>query len=76
MPFFFKQWGEWRPIYYHNGERGFLKISVAGRDAMKPSTREIVWDGVNMVRNGKKEAGRLLDGREWSEYPVGGERGR
>lgn len=27
------------------------------------------WDGMNMVRVGKKSAGRLLDGKEWNQYP-------
>ena len=36
---------------------------------MKASTREIVWDGVNMVKGGKRVTGRSLDVREWNEFP-------
>jgi len=74
VPFFFKQWGEWAPVQYHHDGKAYLKISVPMPDAMKPSMREIVWDGANLARVGKKSAGRLLDGREWSEYPNGGKR--
>ena len=78
IPFFFKQWGEWAPVvrplrYAHKGE----------------STRLGFWDGdgnwrvggdtaipgeILMNRVGKKAAGRLLDGREWNEYPKLGNR--
>jgi protein gp37 len=56
VPFFFKQHGAWWP-----GEFGRLY----------PSNHKVVdfADGQQMVNLGKKEAGRLLDGREWSQYP-------
>jgi len=59
-PFFFKQWGEWAPPI--DGPRGLPK---QGR----------TFQGMNlaghlMLRYGKKLAGRLLDGREWNEFPV------
>lgn len=54
IPFFFKQWGEWWP-----GEFGRLYNA-----SVKSWT-----DGQDMWRIGKKNAGRLLDGREWNEYP-------
>jgi len=41
VPFFFKQWGEYRPSK----------------------------DGLGWYRAGKSTAGRLLDGREWNEFP-------
>jgi protein gp37 len=58
VPFFFKQWGEWTP----NAEptphiRYQLVESSAGGRA------------VTMHRVGKKNAGRLFDGREWNEMP-------
>jgi protein gp37 len=28
--------------------------------------------GSNLVKIGKKEAGRLLDGREWDQFPLAG----
>ena len=61
VPFFFKQWGEWSPI----------------GDASKHKYRDMpCGDGTHhrMFRVGKKAAGRLLDGREWNEYPKIGNR--
>lgn len=55
VPFFFKQWGEFCP-----GERGRLY--------REPTP--VFTDGQPMVKVGKKSAGRVLDGREWSEYPI------
>jgi protein gp37 len=53
VPFFFKQWGEYSP-YGH----GFVKSDEIVKG---PHTA--------MFRLGKKKAGRLLDGREWNEFP-------
>ncbi len=61
VPFFFKQWGQWAPVY-------------AG---CPPEPAEQTWhilcksDGTpNMVRPGKKAAGRLLDGIEHDGMPT------
>lgn len=54
VPFFFKQWGEWAP-------------SSLTRDFTRKF--ELSEDGSLMYKVGKKEAGRLLDGREWNEFP-------
>jgi protein gp37 len=54
VPFFFKQWGEYVPC----------KL-CCGNEHVHESIRP---DGV-MAKVGKKRAGRLLDGREWSEFP-------
>jgi protein gp37 len=53
VPFFFKQWGEWVSV-----------SEVAG-----PGEHHHFPDGATVRRTGKKLAGRLLDGREWNEYP-------
>ena len=56
VSYFFKQWGEWSPI----------------GNASKHEYRDVpCGDGTHhrMFRVGKKAAGRLLDGREWNEYP-------
>jgi protein gp37 len=57
VPFFFKQWGEWVQSPdsedAYDAVRGFLTVPLGG--AFK--------------RVGKKRAGRMLDGREWNEYP-------
>lgn len=58
VPFLFKQWGEWCP---------------ALTDLPEVSCRVITSDdGQRMFRYGKKRAGRILDGREWNGFPVGG----
>ena len=62
VPFFFKQWGEWAEA---EGS------GVGSRDSgekLYPGRHD--WtDGTIMIRFGKKRAGRLLDGREWNEFP-------
>jgi len=67
VPFHFKQWGEWLPY-------GF--VDAHGRENTRTrGEKPGLW--VNdekfgqQVRVGKKEAGRLLDGRTWDERPEG-----
>jgi protein gp37 len=56
VPFFFKQWGEFAPIgTIEAGKRTFVGT---------------IMDGQMMLRYGKKLSGRLLDGKEWNEFPV------
>jgi len=61
VPFFFKQWGEW--------------LSGADKYALKINTYNFYPKRVTRIGNTtffrvtKKLAGRMLDGREWSEYP-------
>ena len=66
IPFFFKQWGAWFPRsqWEHNPE------------LVLPDDDECEEGGVNLYladdishRVGKHAAGRLLDGREWNEWP-------
>lgn len=54
VSFFFKQWGEWWP---------------AGKKIVERSDMVLFGDEA-MYRVGKHAAGRLLDGREWNEYPA------
>lgn len=60
VAFFFKQWGNWRPAEFAD-------------DWIRECEPENVHHYDNeqrpMIHVGKKAAGRLLDGREWSEYP-------
>lgn len=68
VPFFFKQWGEWGPGRDHprritRGNRTRIVSPVDGQD--KPLHKNTAV----MVRVGKKLAGRMLDGREWNEFP-------
>jgi len=62
VPFFFKQWGEFAPYGFVSG------IEVPDG---KYLPKKYMWwsDHVKSFRVGKKKAGRLLDGREWNEYP-------
>ncbi len=73
VSFFFKQWGEWVPDNQHSN-------FIAGIEVK--SVRNILLDGSEyndgfiragdlacMKKVGKKKAGRLLDGREWNEFP-------
>lgn len=55
VPFFFKQWGEY--LHAHPSELHLSPGPLAD------------FQGLKLQRVGKKAAGRLLDGREWSEYP-------
>lgn len=58
VDFFFKQWGEWLPCD-HDPES--LKFG-------KP-VDTLIGETYSYRKVGKKAAGRLLDGREWSEMP-------
>jgi protein gp37 len=57
IPFFFKQWGEYAPAHdlQCNDFKGKAWVNF------DPDT--------SVVRMGKKKAGRLLDGKEYSEFP-------
>ena len=99
VPFFFKQWGEWKPIcemtgfecsalYRSNvkakpGESQESIDDIHGRTC-RVDTSGFQYDGqrgwkggdpfvipYQVFKVGKKAAGRLLDGREWSEFPGG-----
>lgn len=76
VPFLFKQWGEWLP------RTGGI---MSEADLTKPQQERIrlSWDAKNsqteacdpsgdiwMGKVGKKAAGRLLDEREWNEFPA------
>lgn len=57
VPFFFKQWGEWAPADDYPSE---IQESYDVRGLTQDKS----------MRVGKKAAGRMLDGREWNEYPA------
>jgi protein gp37 len=79
VPFFFKQWGDWFPVSQH--PEGFVdtycrsKLTVVHKNG---STHGHLEEGaflegthaMSTYRVGKKAAGRLLDGREWNEFPI------
>jgi len=70
VPFFFKQWGEWAPLtdaeykILMNTEEHKIPLRVRHTSYLQ-NGQTICWE-----RIGKKKAGRLLDGREWNEFPV------
>lgn len=68
VPFFFKQWGEHAPHF--NVGSG---VCAATPEALA-KIQSCEWMGTTneiMVLVGKKNAGRMLDGHEWDEFPTG-----
>lgn len=68
VPFFFKQWGEWAAPAETLG-------AVLGAKSPSRLILQSVDGGSEigtaaMQRIGKASAGRLLDGREWNEFPT------
>jgi hypothetical protein len=86
VPFFFKQWGEWRPA--RTVQEATLNPVIAtnrvppwkamSRCAVLQHQVESMLDGKGefssvdcaMFKAGKKATGRMLDGREWNEVPA------
>jgi protein gp37 len=78
VPFFFKQWGEWGPVCAKRSKSHVVYIDGRHCDMTKEAilqeerTRGIEHNRGTphtIFRVGKKVAGRLLDGREWNEFP-------
>lgn len=75
VAFFFKQWGEWEPRDEWSAHRGggrfepMVAIMPDGSGCPHNSVPQDVgaW---RMAKVGKKTSGRLLDGREHSEFPA------
>jgi len=61
VAFHFKQWGEYGSTYIRSG---YLPVSH-----QEPKSAYSWGGGEYSPRVGKKAAGRLLDGREWDEFP-------
>lgn len=86
VPFLFKQWGEWlpydidaQPPFWSSSADGSVIDGHALPDGIADGEPVNGWlsgdlasddDQVIYHRVGKKEAGRLLDGREWNEFPT------
>lgn len=71
VPFFFKQWGNWVDEF-HEAARdiAIANWSEAFVEKVRDSNgQEIDYTGVYMANVGKGVAGRMLDGREYSEFP-------
>lgn len=70
IPYFFKQWGEWVPAPEE------MNYAEAAALACRLNREFEPWSsGHTVIRVGKRKAGRLLDGREWNEYPERGDHG-
>lgn len=72
VPFFFKQWGEWGfPRTTKPGATGRFTIIHDTSVEVKEYPRSFNRFGAAVLeRVGKRAAGRLLDGREWNEFPT------
>jgi protein gp37 len=57
VAFHFKQWGHWAP-------QELIEESIAARKERKTV------QGVTMVKVGKAQAGRILDGQTWDQLPM------
>lgn len=74
VAFHFKQWGEWQPRDQYQGSgmpmlRNRVRIGLDG-DTEGPHGMPITLrEPRGMYRVGKKAAGRLLDGKEWNQFP-------
>lgn len=68
VAFFFKQWGEFLPV---SQDHDPMDREGPGLTNIDPATGK----GDAWHRVGKKEAGRLLDGRLWNEFPDHGRSG-
>lgn len=74
VPYFFKQWGEWRPVHSQkeavvgctDGRAKWIDRSGETGFALGCEGRELI------IRVGKKAAGAMLDGREHREWPAAG----
>lgn len=83
VPYFFKQWGEWipyepdpQPPFWVSQHGDIIDGHHLPADLNEHNQTRGWWappdldDDAIYRRVGKKAAGRLLDGREWNEYPT------
>jgi protein gp37 len=70
VAFHFKQWGEFAPALTGASVPDKDKIILGGNGHARQIGAESLYeDDVIMANVGKHAAGRLLDGREWNEFP-------
>ena len=71
VPFFFKQWGEWAPETVISSVGAASRALYVERDgSTRPAAFGTRGNAVTIQRNGKRAAGRLLDGKVHDEYPA------
>lgn len=75
IPFFFKQWGAWRPGSQEDIGKAYKDTVLIDRDGREKGLFEafVPPDDVMMIRVGKKSSGCLLEGVEHKEFPKQGE---
>lgn len=72
VSFFFKQWGDWLPFACEPVPGKYVGGGAFIRPDGRYGDQGDWWNGkaAAMDRVGKKVAGRLLDGREWNDFPL------
>lgn len=73
IAFFYKQWGAWEPLLNETRDwgRDWFIIDRDGDVDLPDGRMPVYEEGEYAARRvGKKVAGRLLDGREWNEFPI------
>lgn len=78
VPFFFKQWGAWRPEGHHTPSADIelwrdgttLDVNASEAEFYSIHADRSRWPVASMVRVGKKAAGRVLDGDTWDQFPA------
>ena len=70
VPFFFKQWGEFLPLNQSDSDGGNVADDWVGSGPDGEGGWH-EWPGgwMHSLKIGKRNAGRSLDGRLWSDYP-------
>lgn len=68
IAYFHKQWGEWCP--FGQLPESSLRHSALGDHRLDDKRYCRIEGKYSLHRVGKKAAGRLLDGKEWSEFPA------
>jgi protein gp37 len=70
VPFFFKQWGEWYPLATDRLVGFDSNVQFVLPDGSAYDRKTLVPENAQaMIRDGKRRAGRELDGREWNDLP-------
>lgn len=72
VAFFFKQWGEWFPRHQWEHNPDLILPDDSQAYITGPNTQQIMGHPNELEilhRVGKKKSGRLLDGREWNQFP-------
>jgi protein gp37 len=71
VPFFFKQWGSWMPLMSYakciTNDKSCISIDIDGN--IVDSLDKLKNDSYAFMKKSKKEAGRMLDGKEYNEFP-------